>query len=683
LPWWIAPLIAVIGLAALYSGPITTRFLNDDYLFLEEARTVPLSRSLLDLGALANYYRPLSRQVYFAALRSIGGGVPLVFHLVNFAMYLAALALLFDLLASLLPRPGAMACTLYFALVPLQRVNLIWVSCSQDLMALTGCLAAIALYRRGRDRWALLAYLLAIASKEAAPLSPPRSPRGRGGSARGAPPARRLPATARRLVPFALLALAWCGLIAYVRARARSTVAFLEFVPGNFLAGYVHQIQSLLGLDHPPGMVDALWRHGPALIPLALLALLAAWVGVETAARFETAVGAGVAHASEGGAGASGGLGAPMLFGVAWLAVFGVPTGPVVRTWSSYYYTVSGVGAAIIAASLLRRIDRWGWIALTAILLWWQAAGTSTAAFAVKDRAWGWTSHLTTFYFERGARLVGQLSAELERIEPTPEHGTRFFFATLPPWAGFQGGNGPLVRALYRDQSLCSYYYSQFSDTTPGGAPCRFLYWDGVHLVPLYPHVPDPWFQTGSDLLLFDRPAGAAHAFRRGLEGGEDRRDLLYWLGWAELWRGHRARAEAAWSAFGARDDSLQWREALKEARDALVYDADSLTARRDLMRSIGFGIGRPDAHGALGELLEGRQPKYALLELKVAAFLNPNDIRARKHLVTGLSAARLDDARHALLEMMRDERAPHGFEHQVRRGLVEPADSIAANVGP
>src|SRR6185295_5830454 len=96
------------------------------------------------------------------------------------------------------------------------------------------------------------------------------------------------------------------------------------------------------------------------------------------------------------------------------------------------------------------------------------------------------TSHLTNFYFRRGAALTDTLRLALRRIEPAPARGTRFFIATLPPWAGFQGGNGPLIRDLYRDTSLASYFYSQFDYATAGDHPCRFLYWDGVRFEPLY-----------------------------------------------------------------------------------------------------------------------------------------------------------------------------------------------------
>ena len=86
----------------------------------------------------------------------------------NYALFLGALALLGDLLACFLPLPGVVAGLLYFATLPFQRVNLTWISCSQDLLALVFSLAAVAAWRRGRDGWAVAAYLLAVFSKESA-----------------------------------------------------------------------------------------------------------------------------------------------------------------------------------------------------------------------------------------------------------------------------------------------------------------------------------------------------------------------------------------------------------------------------------------------------------------------------------------------------------------------------------
>jgi hypothetical protein len=643
LPWWPAILIALLGLGVLYQDALRTGFLNDDYLFLEDVRDRPLSESLTRLGALANYYRPLSRQIYFSALAPLSDGSPWLFRAVNALLFAVALALLVDLLRALLPRPGVLAGALYFAALPLQRVNLIWISCSQDLLALIGVLAAVALFRRGRDRLACVAYLAALASKEVAfPLPLALAAWAWWPGAGGDASARSPRALARRMLPFVIIAAAWVAVLIAMRAPRAALLPLARLTPLDLPAAWVHEIQSLLGLEHPAGMVRALGRHAPALIPLVALAALAPWVG---APRVEGAREAGFPPARHTAA-----------FAVLWLVAFGLPLVPVAHTWSAYYYTVAGVGAAVLVGLALRGIDRWGWVALTAVLLWVHAASSGIAAFAVADRPWGWTSHLTAYYLQRGAALIDTLGRQVRAYEPRPAPGTRFFFATLPPYAGFQMGNGPLLRALYRDTSLAGHFYSQFSEATAGDRPCRFLYWDGMRIQPLYGAAREPWFQVGSDLLLFGRPDGAAHAFHRGLTAGEALPDHLYWLGWAELWSGRRDQAEAAWQAFGARDDPPGYDDRMVAARDALLA-GDSLAARRRLFEAIRLGIGRPEAHGALGELLEGEQLKYALLELKVAGFLNPRDLRARHHLIRGLVEVRLDDAaREALAALTADE---------------------------
>jgi hypothetical protein len=621
-------LLTFLGLTALFAGPITTEwsalplrtFLNDDYLFLEEARTRPLTQSLTRDAVLGNYFRPLSRQLYFKTLTPVAGESPLAFHLVNYAIYLIALALLFDLLRALLPLPGAMAGALYFAVLPFQRVNLTWVSCSQDLIALAGSLGALALFRRGRTSWAMLAYLAALGGKEMAlPLPIALAAWSLGIEHRDAR------ATARRVAPFAILALLWCGVIVLFRA-GNPARAPLHFAPTNFVAAYVHMIQALLGLDHPPGIARALMTHGPALLPLVPFAALALWIGAGAAKR--------------GGSSAR----STLVFAAVWLAAFGFMVGPAVSTWSSYYYTVPAVGGAMLVGLALARIDRWSWVALCAGLLWWHVASGSTRAFAVVDRPWGWTSHLTTFYFERGAELTEKMRRELVELEPRPPRGTSFFFVTLPSWAGFQLGNGPLVRAVYRDSSLRSHFYSQFSDTTAAGRPYRIVYWDGVRFEPLYENARDPLFQVGTDLMLLDHPGNAAYAFRRALGEGGDRMDNLYWLGWAELFRGNRSEAEQAWTRYGAHDDSLYWMAHLRAAHMMLTTRHDTLEARRHLIKAIEFGIGRPEAHAVLGSLLMEQRTKYALLELQVASWLKPDDWISRRDLFLGLVRVRLDD---------------------------------------
>ena len=633
---WLAALLALAGLAALYWGPLGTGFLNDDFLFLEESRSRPLSESLARLGALGNYYRPLSRQLYFAALSPWGGAQPLVFHLFNFAVFAGALVLLADLLFAVLPAGAAMCGLLYFAVLPLQRVALLWVSCSQDLLATVFILGSLLLHRRGRIGIAALCTLAALASKETAFALPvaliawemlvQRS---------------RISTALRRAAPHGVAALAWIGVLMIMRARGGLSWTFLDFSPTQFAAGIVHGVQSLLGLDSPGDFLAGLASVGPPLLPAPCFGALAIWLPAADRGERVAAPSRAASTASLRGFEPTSRL---IAFALAWFAAFALVAGPVAHTWSSYYYMPAAIGGALLVGLATRRIDRWMWLGLVAALLWWHAGACAGRAFAIRGERWGWTSHLTPFYFERGADLTRTLAGELKRIEPAPPRGTRFFFATLPPWAGFQMGNGALIRALYRDPSLESYFYSEYSDSVAGGRPCRFLFWNGIALERLYPRLAAPWFQVGGDLILLGRAAGARDAFRRGLSEGGDRADLLYWLGWTELWTGRRDAGEAAWRQLGAHDDSLQWSKHLRLAHDALD-ESDSLRARRELAQALHFGIGRPEAHAVLGELLVPNQPKYAMLELTVAVWLKPNDWIARRALALALGNAHLDQS--------------------------------------
>jgi hypothetical protein len=642
---WFAVLLALAGLAALFWGPLGTGFLNDDYLFLEESRSRPLSESLARLGALGNYYRPLSRQLYFAALGPVGGAHPLVFHLFNFAVFAGVLALLADLLFAVLPAGAAMCGLLYFAVVPMQRVALQWVSCSQDLLATLFMLASLALHRRGRIGTAALCTLAALASKETAFALPlalvawdvfvQRS---------------RIPAALRRAAPHAAAVVVWIGVLLLLRARGGLAWTLLDFSPAQFAAGIVHGVQSLLGLDSPADFPAGLASVGPPLLPALCFGALAIWIPTRGRGERNAVPSSAASPAPARGVESASGF---ITFALAWFAAFALVTGPVAHTWSSYYYMPAAIAGALWVGLAARRIDRWMWLGLVAALLWWHAGASAGRAFAIRDDRWSWTSHLTPFYFERGAELTRTLAGELKRIEPAPAGGTRFFFATLPPWAGFQMGNGALVRALYRDPSLESYFYSEYSDSIAAGRPCRFLFWNGIALERLYPRLAAPWFQVGGDLILLGRPAGARDAFRRGLSEGGDRADLLYWLGWTELWTGRRDAGEAAWRQLGAHDDSLQWSKHLRLAHDALT-EGDSLRARRELAQALHFGIGRPEAHAVLGELLAPNQPKYAMLELTVAVWLKPNDWIARRALALALGNAHLDQGAARELEALK-----------------------------
>src|SRR5215471_8694942 len=596
---WAFPGLVLAGVIALYANTLTAGFINDDYLFLEQTRRYGLWGSLWNGSGLANFFRPLSREVWFGILAPLSGGEPFVFHVAQLALFVVALALLADLISAFVPKrddaqlvaPAALAGVTWYALLPFQRVNLTWVSCSQDLIALVLVLASMAWFRRGRLVPAVLAYVAATLAKETA-LALPVALFVWALRVEGAKPGQAL----RRVTPFALATLPWAAGEWLMRQHA-PVAAPLRFQPGHLAAAFVHMAQSLAGVEHASGWLGSWTAARPSALAFALLAVAARWL----------------------------------------------PVWPVCYQWSSYYYTLAAAGGALLVALIAHRIARWSWIALAGALVWWHAAGAGAPAFGIEQNAWLGTSHFTPFYLERAAGLSKQLRASLTRTIPKVGQGTRFFFASIPSWAGFQTGNGPNIRQLYHDDTIESYFYSQFAESTADRKPCEFMFWNGADFDRLHTLTTDPFFQVGTDLLLLEKPAGASWAFRRGLETGGARVDHLYWLGWALLWDGQRDAAERAWQEWGAHDDTSARVLWLRTAKGSLE-DKDTLTARRQLVEAVRCGIGHPEAHAMLGLLLSRINVKYALLETRVAAELNPRDWLARRDLVSGLVSVQLDE---------------------------------------
>ena len=641
---WALPGLVLAGVIALYAGTLAAGFINDDYLFLEETRRQGLWGALAQFGGLSNYFRPLSREVWFALLSPLSGGEPGLFHVAQLALFVAALVLLADLLSAFVPprerlvAPAVLAGVTWYALLPMQRVNLTWVSCSQDLLALVGVLASMACFRRGRLVPAFIAYAAATLAKESA-LPLPAALFVWAWRVDGVP----APVALRRVAPFALAALPW-ALGEWLLRQHAPAPAPLVFRGDHLAAAFVHLAQSLAGVEHASGWLGSWTAARPSALAFALLAVAAAWLPERADAPAAGTAASVTAPAKAGAA---------LPFALAWIGIFTLAVWPVVYLWSSYYYTLAAVGGALIVTLLASRVARWSWIALAGALVWWHAAGVSAPAFGLEKDPWVGTSHYTPFYLERAARLSKLLRASLTRSLPKVATGTRFFFASIPSWAGFQTGNGPNIRQLYHDDTIESYFYSEFGEKTAERRPCEFLFWNGNDFDRLHTLTNDPFFQVGTDLLLLEKPAGAAWAFRRGLETGGARVDHLYWLGWALLWNGQREPAERAWREWGAHDDTTARVLWLRKAKGSLE-DRDTLTARRQLVEAVRCGIGHPEAHAMLGLLLGHVNAKYALLETRVAAELNPRDWLARRDLVSGLAAVQLDEPAARQLEQLK-----------------------------
>ncbi len=180
-----------LGLLALavaavvrHAWAIDISFINDDFLFLERARTSSFLANWNFDDALGNVYRPLTRNLYFWAGLRLFGREPGLYHVVNlglFALGGVLLALVVERLTAE-PRFGSsgaargraeaagLAAGLFFVLHPAAGTPASWVCGVQDLAAVDLVLATILAHLAGRRGLAFLAYAAAVLSKETAAL---------------------------------------------------------------------------------------------------------------------------------------------------------------------------------------------------------------------------------------------------------------------------------------------------------------------------------------------------------------------------------------------------------------------------------------------------------------------------------------------------------------------------------
>jgi tetratricopeptide (TPR) repeat protein len=149
-----------------------------------------------------------------------------------------------------------------------------------------------------------------------------------------------------------------------------------------------------------------------------------------------------------------------------------------------------------------------------------------------------------------------------------------FFFVGVPAFAAVQVGDGPLVRGVYRDTTLRSYFSSRFRREVLGRGPVFLFKWDdAARRLEDVTDQGDLWFNLGVGYLLNDHPEVAVEAF--ALERERNPRDglLRYALAVALAARGDSAGAAPLFTGLGfalARDggDLARGAERALAARD-------------------------------------------------------------------------------------------------------------------
>ena len=145
-------LLLVAGLAA-FGLSVAGSFHFDDYSLLSGS----VWRTLAT--------RPLTALTFWFSLAG-GDRNPIDYHLIDLALHLIAILLLYDVLGRLISERAALIAALIFAIHPIQAEAVNYVFARATQLDTVLCLAALAAWVRGRQWWAVAWFAAALAAKE-------------------------------------------------------------------------------------------------------------------------------------------------------------------------------------------------------------------------------------------------------------------------------------------------------------------------------------------------------------------------------------------------------------------------------------------------------------------------------------------------------------------------------------
>lgn len=403
-PWMLlSPTLLALVLALPCLG---FSFLSDDYPFLQ--RGAAFGAGQLVPSAESVFYRPISRELYFALLAKAGNR-PLVGHVAN-AVLLAATVLLLTVLAR---RVGGTRFALVtgFLFGALGSLPLLvgWISCSQDLLAMAFLLGALNLALRGKHLLAAGLSLAALWSKETAVFFMP----GLVFCALQSQPERRSPV--RLVSSYAVAFGAWLALHPTLRR-------FLVHGPVSGSGGYVgwdnpHVARNLVGILGATGNVPVLgplppWPSALNVVLAAALALLLASFWLYDRSGPATAL-PGTSRRRIVAIGA--------LLGVlpAFLTTISV------KHWFPYYGCMPAIGLSMLFALLMIEWRPMATLAAISVFLimgiWSRASDRGKATVPTEEN------------FRRASECCLRIEADVHRLRPSFPESARVYMAILAP----------------------------------------------------------------------------------------------------------------------------------------------------------------------------------------------------------------------------------------------------------
>jgi len=673
---WLALALVLAGVVVLYLPALGTQFFADDFLFLDQVRGRSLWQALLAPDPLSNFFRPVSRQLYFWIVAGLTHESPLAFRVGNLITLLMAIVLLWRLARRLAGGRAALFAAAFFGLHYAADVPVRWACGSQELLAVVFALAAILLHVSGRRALAGVAMLLAALSKEVVLLTPliaivadhrPREP---------------WATTARRAWPLAAAVLVWGVIFLSMPHRHTAQATEVEFdLIKSPLAAIVHLIQVAVGLEWRTGNVGALRAEPPPVIPVlaALGALALTWRAsaprdVGGAAR-KTAD--GVRHV--------------LSVGAVWIAVATAPVVAVALLWSAYYYLFAMCGVALVLGVLLARAPIWAACAIVLVTGVTSAHARELSDFGIGRDPFTPCSHINRSYIERSNQVTRTYLGSLGRAYPKFPRGSTVFFGGLMSNVAFQRGDGPLLRWAYRDTSLRSYYLNAFSRRTARPGPLYFFVGSGDTLVEME-RSDDLFLRVAFGMIVSDEIKGARDALDVAAERMPGSERAAYWGAWVSWALGDTAAARRQLAGAGYGLAGAGPAAAATAARTAVL----AKVATHDFDGAVAIGTEgvkqRPldaAAHGLLADvmLMRDAQDPDAAIEAFAARTLAPQDPFVwRRWATVQISRERRLEALGSLNKYFRlggaaaaSDAEAHRYALQIKssipRGAVDPGE--------
>jgi hypothetical protein len=662
-------LVLVAG-AWLQISALRLPFFADDYLFLDQMRGRSLWAALTSPDPLRNFWRPVGRQLYFWLVSQCGESA-VVAHALNLALFLGIVALLFVLARRLAgPRAAAIAAAIV-ALHYVLDVPVRWASGSQDLIAVAGALGALCLVASGRNGWAAASLGLGLLAKETVVVTPLVA------LWMARRPGQRWTRPLAALWPLGAVVAVWA--VFWMLAMQGRSGGTIQFSPAAIPAAPIHLLQVFLGAEWSRHQPLRLFTVLPPLIPLAIVLVGIAWV------RHQRSPSRG--RPQEGPA-------APDAWstGLFWALLATLPVVLVVHIWSAYYYLFALCGLALMLGALLARRSLVIALVATTLLAWGSESARRLETFASDPSPWCTESHLNRFYFDRSMWWVTRYLEDLRRQRPTVPHRSTLFFSGIQFFSSWQAADGPLVRWAYRDSSLRSYYFHDFTAERARRGPF-FVYMTRNDSLLEQKSDLNVFFSVAASQLASERYALAKDVLVLAQERYPGVRPMGYWLAWVEMALGDTAaaRRELVAAGFTPRPGSSP----LTASARRLLAAGDTLRATGQLDAAIRSQVFDAEAHGLLADILMGssgisavealaarqlapRDPavwrRWAILQARAANYQAAYPSMKRYFELAG-PAARGDQQARELLEYIRQMQPGGELEQSSLRRRPTPRD--------